>query len=332
MKTKMPFTLIWLSPIILLVLMACQVNPSRVQSNPAQPSAPEPRVYTPILSTTQTTRPLVPTPLPNQSGPWQQDLDIVLSEDGGNNFGTAKVLVERAGVPSMIRDAQGRLILVFQWFPNNSPDFDQVAVMFSTDNGTSWSAPKSIVVNGFPSNQQRPFDPTIVQLPDGRYRLYYSSSVVTAPAQQNKPATYSAISNDGVVYEFEPEARFEGSGRVIDPAVIIHNGLWHFVAPVGAPQEGAYHAVSANGLYFARHANIASVNNVNWTGNLVSYENGIRFYGSPSGTAASTWWSYSADGYVWSDPAFVNVRGGDPAIAPLGGKRYAMVYVSPKRR
>ena len=105
------------------MLSACQPAQSLAQPR----NEPEPKVYAPVLGTTQTGFPIMPTPLPNQSGPWQQDLDVVFSDDGANTFGDAKVLVPRAGVPSLIRDLQGRLLLAFQWFPENSPNFDQVA-------------------------------------------------------------------------------------------------------------------------------------------------------------------------------------------------------------
>lgn len=310
--------------IVSIMLSACQPAQSLAQPR----NEPEPKVYAPVLGTTQTGFPIMPTPLPNQSGPWQQDLDVVFSDDGANTFGDAKVLVPRAGVPSLIRDLQGRLLLAFQWFPENSPNFDQVAVMISTDNGQTWGAPQPISMSNFPSTMQRPFDPTIVQLPDGRYRLYYSSSNRGASGASTKPATYSAVSTDGIHYEFEAGARFEGSGQVIDPAVVLFNGVWHFTTPVGTPQEGAYHAISSNGIYFARHSNIASVNNANWTGNLLAYDDGMRFYGS----GPTVWWSFSKDGEVWSTPIFMAVRGGDPAVASLGSKRYVMVYVTPKRR
>lgn len=57
--------------------------------------------------------------------------------------------------------------------------------------------------------------------------------------------TYSAISDDGIHYTFEPGARFDHAVRpVIDPAVIYFRNEWHYAAPTGAPQDGPIHAES----------------------------------------------------------------------------------------
>lgn len=79
--------------------------------------------------------------------------------------------------------------------------------------------------------------------------------------------TYSAVGTDGVHFRFEPGARYDHATRpVIDPAVIHSNATWLFLAPIGAPQEGAYQAISMDGLNFTSLQNIPSDNQHNWTG------------------------------------------------------------------
>jgi len=51
-----------------------------------------------------------------------------------------------------------------------------VAVKFSYDGGLSWAPPQPVVIDGLPANYQRPFDPTLTRLSDGRLRMYFSSS------------------------------------------------------------------------------------------------------------------------------------------------------------
>lgn len=259
------------------------------------------------------------------TNPWELDLMIRSSSDG-SSFGPETLFCKAAGVPSLIRDHRGRLLAAFQWFPQNDPaNWDRVAVKISTDNGGSWSEPQPIRVDSLPEGYQRPFDPTLAVLDDGRIRIYFSSNPSGKPTLQAGVATYSAISTDGIHYSFEPGARFGVAEKaVIDPAVIRLGSTWHYTAPIGRPEEGAYHAISSDGLNFTRIDNIPSVDGVNWTGNLVLYADGMRFYG---GSSRGIWWAFSKDGNSWTPPVFSGFQGGDPSVVPTEDGNYRMVYV-----
>ncbi|MFN8532726.1 MAG: sialidase family protein [Dehalococcoidia bacterium] len=298
-----------------LAASACDYFVPFLESGPAGPT-PAPVPTSPLGS---------PGPLPpNQNGPWNRDLDV-RTGDGGR-FGPSDVFTPYAGVPCLAKDAAGRLVAVFQWFPlDRTAAFDRVAVRFSTDGGLSWSDPTAIVVNGSPPSMQRPFDPTIVLLEDGRLRLYFTSS-----QGGGQTAFFSAVSVDGVSYDFEPGVRFAVNGRmVVDCAVGSAGGRWNLVAPIGRPEDGAYHAVSDDGLRFERVADIPSVGGVNWTGNLIRWGEGLRFYGS---SRNGVWWSFSTDGTTWTDPVLINVAGGDPAVVEVRPERVRLVVVSEPRR
>ncbi|MCU0426606.1 MAG: T9SS type A sorting domain-containing protein [Candidatus Kapabacteria bacterium] len=278
-------------------------------------------------------------PPPNtNNGPWNNNLMMRTSTDG-NTFGAETKFIDSSGVPSLLKDATGRIIAAFQWFPapRNSPNWDKVAVRISQDNGRTWSQAQPIVVNGLPSGFQRPFDPTLTLTSDGRIRLFFSSGRSMSMMLDSNIATYSAISTDGVNYTFEPSVRFSVSGKaVIDPAVLRLGSKWYFTAPKGAPQEGAYSGVSDDGLIFTRRNDIPSDASHQWTGNLVEYGAGMRFYGAGN---QGTWWSYSADGLSWSNPvnitastpsgARVSVIGGDPAVVKIAENNYLIMYVGP---
>ncbi|MFN0157556.1 MAG: T9SS type A sorting domain-containing protein, partial [Bacteroidota bacterium] len=172
------------------------------------------------------------------------------------------------------------------------------------------------------------FDPTLAVLPSGSLRLYYSSSQgLPPPGQDSSINTYSAISADGINYTFEPNPRVDHpTRRVIDPAVVFFNGSWHYSSPVGAPQEGAYHYTSADGLSFAPRNNYPSDNTHNWTGNfLVESNTELRFYGS----GARIWYSTSPDAFIWNSYVTTNVIGGDPTTVKLSPSSYLMIYVGP---
>src|SRR4051812_24335914 len=123
-------------------------------------------------------------PQPPRYGPWHRDLHVQESADG-LRFGQSRVFVERAGVPSLCRDRQGRLLAVFQWFPFDRREaFDKVAVLTSTDDGGTWDKPQPNAVRNLPAGYERPYDPTIVLLDDGRLRLYFTSRDVRARGPQ----------------------------------------------------------------------------------------------------------------------------------------------------
>jgi len=216
------------------------------------------------------------------SFPWQNALILVRSTDGVN-FNSPSVFQDSSGVPCIIRWKTDTLVCVFQWFrqPLNSPSWDRVAVKFSYDNGNNWTTPIPIVINNLPATYQRPFDPTIVVTADKKIRIFYSSSDgMPAGGQDATINTYSGLSTDGINYHFEPGPRFDHpTSRVIDPAVTVFNGTWHYTAPIGAPQDGAYHCTSADGLVFTQTASISSDNTHNWTGNLLVDGSSLRFYG-----------------------------------------------------
>jgi hypothetical protein len=142
--------------------------------------------------------------------------------------------------------------------------------------------------------------------------------------------TYSAVGTDGIHFRFEPGARFDNETRpVIDPAVVFSNNTWLLTAPIGAPQDGAYQASSADGLNFTRMQDIPSDNQHNWTGNMMIDEEGtLKFYGS-----GPMLWRAPYIGFgSWGQYLSLGIRGGDPsAIArKSSGRGRWMVFVGPR--
>ena len=153
------------------------------------------------------------------------------------------ITFERAGVSTIARLADGRLIAAFQNFPSDDQvNFDRAAASFSSDEGVTWTKPAPIVVEGMTEGLMRPFDPTLVVLDDGRVRIYFTSNRNKEFAKST-PEIYSAIGTDGINYTFEPGVRFAIEGRgVIDCAVVRHKSgdkdqFYMFVPDNGTPQE-----------------------------------------------------------------------------------------------
>ena len=281
----------------------------------------------------------------NRPGPWDNDvLVVVVGKDGAME---KLATFPRAGVPTAARLKDGRLIVAHQHFPaDNDADFDKVAVHFSTDEGRTWTPPQVIKLDGLPDGMRFPFDPTLVPLPDGRVRLYFTS-VKGRRLDEDRPAIYSAASGNGVDFVFEPGVRFGVEGRpVIDCAVALHDGVFHFFAPdngagnnpgvlrreaADRPREGTgYHATSTDGLNFTRQPDVQIDGERRWLGNAQSDGGVLRFFGT--GGPGGLWMATSADGQAWKlDQTISAMRGADPGAVKLQNGNWLLAVTGPPR-
>ena len=273
-----------------------------------------------------------------RQGPWNNDVLVYRIAADGTSEQLATF--ERAGVPTLARLADGRLIAAHQHFPADfGPDFDKVAVRFSKDEGRTWTEPQVLQLTGLPEGMRFPFDPTLVPLPDGRVRLYFTS-VKGRRIDESPPAIYSAISSDGVHYDFEPGPRFGIEGRiVIDCAVVLHRGVFHLFSPDNGPAgprrdrdrgpDGiGYHATSTDGLNFTRVADVRIDGRRVWLGNAQSDGQAITFYGTGEGV----WTATSEDGVEWKRGASFTVRAADPGAATARDGGIILIGTGPPRQ
>ena len=136
--------------------------------------------------------------------------------------------------------------MAHQWFPDDVPDmFDHIAVRFSTDNGRTWTDSTPIEMPGLPARTRFPFDPTIVGLPDGKMRMYFTLMQGTDP-RQSTPTIGSAISTNGINWTYERGDRFALPDKAImNCAVASISGKYKLLAPmqpaIGAGAIGPVH-------------------------------------------------------------------------------------------
>jgi len=292
----------------------------------------------------------------NADGPWNRD--VIAWRVSASGAVEKAATFERAGVPTIARVKDGRLIAAFQNFPaDDNRNFDRVAVRFSSDEGRTWTTAQPIAVEGMEPGLARPFDPTLVPLPDGRIRLYFTSNR-SPDFRRSTPAIYSAISKDGIHYEFEPGVRFAVEGRlVIDCAVVLHQDVFHLYVPDNGtaeemfggqqrreppPAGSAYHATSTDGLTFKRVDEVKVAGNRRWLGNAQSDGKLITFYGTGDGIPTGgpggqprggLWMATSADGQSWKLAASPPISGGDPgAVTTLDGGLIVVITSETVRR
>lgn len=80
-------------------------------------------------------------------GPW--DSDVLVYRANVNGEVDKLATFERAGVPTIARMNDDRLIAAYQCFPeNDAENFDKVAVRFSSDEGKTWSDPQELTYPG----------------------------------------------------------------------------------------------------------------------------------------------------------------------------------------
>jgi hypothetical protein len=285
----------------------------------------------------------------DRPGPW--DNDVLVFRAPAKGAAQKLATFERAGVPTLARLQDGRILAAYQHFPEDDQrNFDRVAVRFSRDEGRTWTQPQPITVEGMDPGLARPFDPTLVPLPDGRIRLYFTSNR-SPDFRRSTPAIYSAISTNGILYAFEPGIRFSIEGRiVIDCAAALHEGVFHLIVPDNGtvsdfetsqqrrePQRGGtgYHATSQDGLRFERVADVQLPTNGRWLGNLQSDGPRLVFFGSGGGgpgRPGGLWRATSADGAAWQlDADLVPVPGADPGAVKLSDGSWLLATTGPPR-
>jgi hypothetical protein len=225
-------------------------------------------------------------------------------------------------VPNLLRDTKGRLIAVFQWFPADRPDaFDRIAVRFSKDHGRTWSSPQPITLKNYPPSYHRPCDPTLAQLADGRFRLYYTAD----PGDGKGATTCSALSPDGINFTHEDGIRFRDRGvNVLDCSVAKLGKTWHYYAPIAEASGKGYHATSPDGLNFTRQADVEVDGPRRWLGCAVPVKGGLRFYGT------ANWTAFSPDGTTWKLEA-AKFSGADPGAAQNKNGRWFLISTGPAR-
>ncbi|MBI3306189.1 MAG: hypothetical protein HYZ84_00075 [Candidatus Omnitrophica bacterium] len=174
-----------------------------------------------------------------------------------------------------------------------------------------------------PGNLQHVSEPALVALQDGRLRLYFTAQRASAGPR----AIFSALSTDGIHYQFEEGERFGFPDKDTSHASIFnYKGTLHLFSPLDK-QGRAYHAVSKDGLNFTQLVNaMVQVPGV-WIGNGLSLDQEMRFYGSGS---EGIWMASSKEGGLWQLDESTQLLGTDPTIVLRKNKTYLAITAVPQ--
>jgi hypothetical protein len=259
-------------------------------------------------------------PQMSQDGPWYDALYVATSEDG-LNFSNKKLFLEHSGVANLILTSDNELIATFQYFSfENEEMFDKIAYATSDDYGKTWSEVRNVVIKDVGAGAN-PCDSTLVELQEGRFRLYFTYQQMG----EEYPQLFSAI-GDSIDSEFLSEGQqLETDEIILDPAVIYFDGMWHhYTAKHGQSFESGpgskpigVHSISEDGLAFELEDEIDI--GMSFLGDVIEDDGGLRFY---SGSKSA----FSEDGYDWTLDEGDRVDGADPGVAELPDGSYIMIY------
>ena len=163
-------------------------------------------------------------------------------------------------------------------------------------------------------------DPTLVQLPDDRLRLYFTYH---KPGEQY-PQLYSAISTD-IDGTFEIEGKqLETEEIILDPAVVYFDGKWHhYTVKHGDSFDSTasnVHSVSDSGVSFELRSDIDI--NFQMLGDVIVVDDMLRFYNGRES-------AISDDGYLWEKEPGIRLDGADPGVVQLPDGSYIAIYTKP---
>ncbi len=181
-------------------------------------------------------------------------------------------------------------------------------------------------------------DPTIVDLPDGKIRMYYKGANSQNPGPgQSIHKIYSAISSDGLTFQKEglridSETNGDNGWASVPDAIILPDGRVriYYVTASGMP-HGIGSAVSSDGLNFVKEAGIRVPNLVDPALARISDKYVLFAASIDEGFARvpkGIYYLESSDGLEFGEPTAVfqedNVY--DPSVLNVNGKTVRVFY------
>lgn len=214
---------------------------AQTPSTTASTTTSNPDAYLAVASTSDFTPPIGRAQNPPPASAGERRLMTATSTDGLHFTPTGKILTDQGNVPDLVIDADGAL-RVYYIGQHIEPGKEESTVMArSTDNGATWEF-HTLTFKNLPQPRD-PSDPDVVVLPDGTYRMYYTSSI-----SAEKFGIVYADSTDGITFTYGGQS-LEGIKNAVDSTTLLVNGVWHMFV-LQEEVDGQLHATSTDGKTF----------------------------------------------------------------------------------
>ena len=220
------------------------------------------------------------------------------------------MIVDGASVPDVIFDGENIRVYYSNMTLSVLPNYwFQVAI---SGDGSSWEYRD--IETELPEGMGG-FDPDVVRLDNGSYRMYYYGAPITEgdPALYPGPhKIYFQTSDDGINFQGECLA-YEGEWRYADPDVIQMGNVWRMF--LSKPPKTISTISHDNGLSFSFERELPFDGSVTGT---VAVPGGYRIY-YHRGLPPRIYSAFSADGENWVEDAGVRLEAGGAGALDEGG-------------
>lgn len=268
-------------------------------------------------------------PPPESAG--ERRLLLARSSDGLQFTADGTILTDQGNVPDAVVDANGRIYLYYigQSIDPNKPESTVVAL--SDDHGVSWSF-RTLQLNDWPQPRD-PSDPDVVILPDGSFRMFYTTSLANG-----RLGIAYADSPDGISFTYQAEALSSPTGNVIDSTTFQWNDRWYMYV-LNDRQPNQLLATSLDGKTFTLGEDpVLTLPLPHYiVSNPLMTDEAVRLFGFSLSSAdirsftSSDMTNWQADAVALSGDAVATYNTSyiqDSTVVPLADGSYVMIYVS----
>ncbi len=241
---------------------------------------------------------------------------FAISTDGLNWSGNT-LLAEKASVPEVLRASTGVYWAFWVDFSAaTGPNSEKIGIAKSND-GKVWEKLGTVRFSNL--GTKVPVDPDVVELDDGRFRMYFYDITI----QQGDHPIHSAVSSDGINFTVEEGTRFKAQ-NIFDPDVVrLKDGRWRMFLNNA---DKIISATSSEGLSFTADSGVRVETRGSIPGSILLPDGAVRLY--TCGKGISAYKSMDGLNFTLEKDAVIRAERGvvcDPSVAatPSG---FLMLY------
>lgn len=255
------------------------------------------------------------------AGPYTHQVSSASSTDGLDWSHDGVVLLEHASVPCAIVTPEGRLRIYYV----DASRMPETANVAESAGGDAPFVPLGLTIKGLKS--EKAVDPSIVQLDDGRYRLFYYG----ANGDPGAPGTHyvrAAISDDGI--RFRETGTALSNPGLVDPDVFRAGDKW-LMFVFSLTDHTTVVAESRNGRKFKKPRSLG-LDGYGTTKPVLLDDGRFRLYAFDQRTQQTIVSFVSVDGLNWSAEPGVRLYAPpgkeitDPQVVRMPDGSWKMVF------